>query len=130
MTKEFYSKIYFKLAAKYPNRTEKETSLMKRILKRYRARKFTDHMGKVWAEKDVQVARDFIAAKREERARQMVSDPNYGYAPHVTQKDKEGLAQKQIELAAKIRNWDEGYALWLVHEIDFYFTGESVPILP
>ena len=57
-------------------------------------------------------------------------DKDFGFASHVTEKDKDEYAAEQLKLANQIERGelDHNFTVW--QRMNYFLTGECVPLLP
>jgi hypothetical protein len=77
----------------------------------------------------IQAAREHVAKKEREHAAASLL-PNYGYASHVTQEQKERYAQRMLENAQRIEAGERDHNLTIAQRIHYFLTGQSVALLP
>lgn len=78
---------------------------------------------------DIQKARVY-AAKIDREIAAHAFDPDYGFASHVTDADKQAYADRHLKLAEEIEAGlhDHNFTVW--QRMNYYLTGECVPFLP
>jgi len=69
------------------------------------------------------------AAKIERRCAAECFNPDFGFADHVTQEDKQRYREKQLRMAEEIEagKHDHNFTIW--QRMNTYLTGECVPFL-
>ena len=83
---------------------------------------------KGYTQKKIQQAREY-AAQIEYRLSNECLLPNFGYADHVTEQDKQKYSEKYFRYAQEIEQGihDNNFTIW--QRMNYYLTGESVAFL-
>jgi hypothetical protein len=70
------------------------------------------------------------AAKVNRECAKHAFDPDYGFASHITDKDKQDYADKELKLAEEIENGlhDNNFTVW--QRMNYFLTGDCVALLP
>jgi len=78
--------------------------------------------------KTKQQAREYAAKLYYELA-STAHDKDFGFASHVTDKDKDEYASKQLELANQIERGELDHIFSIQQSMHYFLTGECVPLL-
>lgn len=80
-------------------------------------------------EAKLQAAREY-AAKIHHKLAASAFDPDFGFASHITEEDKQKYSDDQRRYAAEVEagEHDSNFTIW--QRMNYFLTGECTPFLP